>query len=366
MKIIVIANGNAELKATWSGVPNRVVTEFRALGHEVVCYDISCVWWIKPIRIIFNRVVRKIWRHWRWIPFEVTRMGVWMMSKWARNLVNSIESVDLVVVFSFCIDSKGFVPPTVLVHDWTNGYMQQMFHGRAMTQSEIKGDANQFAAMKSAQKVVVLYPASAEYIRNNVGENVFFYCNPVNAAPPIDLARNVDSGVVSKHILVIGGETYLENVRCVVSAAEKLGYNDLVIDVVGASLEQHGRRNVKIVSHGYLIKDNPEQCKKYYELIRDARCLVNIRTGWGGGSSIAEALYYGLPVIVGRYPDIIALYGQDESFGFFCEPGNVNELASKLKLMFSLNEAAYRRMCLCAAEKTCADTYTRFVQQILQ
>lgn len=366
MKILIVSNGDAEKKSTWSGVPNRVVCALRDFGHEVVCCDLSVARSIRPIRIFFNRVIRRLVYPWRWVPFETTRLGIWLTNCWLRKQVKSVGSVDAVIAFSFCVDANGVEAPVVLVHDWTNGYMQQMFHERPMSAAEKQGDAHQFAAMRSAAKVVVLYPKSAEYIRENVGETVCFYGNPINSEPPGDIDVNIEGGVVSKHILVIGGATYQENVEYVIQAADHLADKDVVVDVIGRTSAATIPQNVQVNFFGYLNKDISEQKLQYGSLIRNARCLVNIRRGWGGGSSIAEALYNGLPVVSGSYPDIQGLYGDEGKACLYCTPGSVDELTGKLQTMLSMSVEEYRAMCRHASDMTKDDTYANYVAKVLE
>ena len=365
MNILIVAAGDAEKTTTWSGVPNHVVRELRHAGHIVKCIDLSRVSYIVPFRVLFNRVIRKILRWFRWVPFEVTKFGIWLVHLWLVRQVRRFNDADVIFCFSFCIDASGIDKPVVLIHDWTNGYMQAMFHHRQMTFFEQMGDKNQFSAMRTARKVICLYPKSADYIRNYVGERVKYYCNPVNIDKIVDFQERIKKGIKSKHILLIGGITYSDNVSCVIRAAEKSGVSGLVIDIVGAVPSNVSSAMISINCHGYLNKDKKEDCDKYYSLIENSRCLINVRKGWGGGSSIAEALYCGLPVIVGDYPDIVGMYGNDESFGYYCQQEDADKLASKIKKMFALSDEQYISMCQSAIMKTRGCTYKNLIDKIL-
>lgn len=365
MKLLLIANGNAESPRTWSGVPERVLVELRRQGHKVVSLDMSEVKWIKIPRVLFNRIVRKIWRPWRWVAFETTGLGIALQSRWLRSAVKKHPECDKVIVFSYCVDAKGVDRPVILIHDWTNGYLQQLFHCRPMTAVEKAGDARQFAAMRSATKVVSLYPKAAEYMRAAVGDKVKFYCNPINTDEVPDVEALIAGGLHSKHILLVGGSTYQSNVECVIQAANLIGDPGIVIDVVGVSSAKTKPVGYRVNFHGYLNKAIPEQKEKYDRLFREARCFVNVRKGWGGGSSVAEALYKGLPVVVGNYADIVGLYGNKEDFGCYCTPANVNELAQKIQYLMMLSADEYAFFCRTAHGKVANDTYAAFVQEVL-
>ncbi len=326
----------------------------------------SEVKWIKVPRILFNRIVRKIWRPWRWVAFETTGLGIALQSRWLQSVVRKHPECDKVLVFSYCVDAKGIDKPVILIHDWTNGYLQQLFHCRPMTAAEKAGDARQFAAMRSAAKVVSLYPNAAEYMRAAVGDKVKFYCNPINTDEVPDVEASIAGGLHSKHILLVGGSTYQSNVECVVKAANLIGDPEIVIDVVGVFSSKTQPSGYRVNFHGYLNKAIPEQKETYDRLFRDARCFVNVRKGWGGGSSVAEALYRGVPIIVGNYADIVGLYGDDGVFGYYCDQEDVTFLKAKLENMLALSPQCYRIMSEAAHNAALGSSYVDFVGNVLK
>jgi len=360
--ILLLAAGNPELKSTWSGVPNRIVRELRQQGHTVLCRDYEDVSWIKPVRIVYNRLVRKLVPGWFWRMFQCTRLGIALHSRWLRECVRGLiragQRPDLVIAMSFCFDGSGLDIPLVLVHDWTNGYLAELF-GETTRAKALAFDAAAFRAMRHAAKVVSLYPVSADYLRDAVGETVSFVCNPINvegAQPPVTprLAHNV---------LLVGGSTYQPNVETVIAAANRLDDPSIVIDVVGRTEAATKPTRCTVRFHGYLDQDRPEDRATYERLFADAALFVNVRRNWCGGSSVAEALYRGVPALVSENAEIRALYGDLVET---CPAEDAAALAERLRVFFARSADERRRLAERASERVRGNTYSRFVATLLE
>lgn len=361
MKILVVAHDDPERKTTWSGVPSRVVQELRRQGHCVIGSGYEPVWWIAPIRIFYNRIVRKMVPGWGWRMFACTLLGIGLNSLWLRGVCRR-ERPDLVVALTFGLDAKIVGCPIVLIHDWTNGYLRAIFQERQVNAVERKFDETIFRVMRRAKKVVSLYPLSARYIANAVGNKVAFICNPVNVEGEVDFEASVEEGVKSKHILVVGGSTYQANVETVIQAADRLKDREIVVDVVGRESAMTKAAFCQVNFYGYLNQDRPNERALYDRLFREARCFVNVRRGWCGGSSIAEALFRGVPAIVSRQAEIQTLYPH----AIVCEPENPEALAHVLtRLMTIISPDEYRAICREANAGVKDDTYANFIRAIL-
>ena len=155
--------------------------------------------------------------------------------------------------------------------------------------------------------------------------------------------------------------------ECVIQAADELRDEGIVVDVVGRECAKTRPRFCKVNFYGYLNKDDGEQFKLYKSLFLHARCLVNTQKKWGAGSSVAEAMFGYVPVIVGRYPDIQAMYGEAcGRFGFYCEEGSVEELSKRLREMLCMEDAAYHSLCVSAHNICSNDTYDFLLSEIFK
>ena len=364
VNILVVASGNPESAGTWSGVPCRVVTELRRLGHCVVCGDFSNVWWIKPWRVAYNRFLCRHFRVFKCKSFMATRFGIQLNSLWLKHLLRRRKDIDLVVAMSFCFNGKNLGKPLFLVHDWTIGYLRALFGDREIGPEDVDIDAPAFDAMRYAKKVVSLYPKSAEYMKSHIGECVSYICNPINVDTSADMGARIDAARESRHVLVVGGAVYRRNVETVLMAADRLGISDVVVDVVGCSDVSYKPVNATVRFHGYLDRAKPNDGQLYDSLFMSARCFVNVRKGWCGGSSVAEALYRGVPVVVSRNPEIECLYGECPAVSLV-EPENVAALAERLRVILLKEDREYEAMCRAAHDLTANDTYAKFVGEIV-
>lgn len=262
-----------------------------------------------------------------------------------------------------------------MLHDWTEGYGLLKNGARTLNRFEKQSELNQLDLITSCDLSVVLYPKSRDYLVDVCGKQysnkIRYICNPVNAQPYTkEEIQNRMAHCSTKdetiHLLVVGGSWYQQNVEYVIQAADKLRNPKIVVDVVGRNSAATKPEYCKVIFHGYLSKDNAKERELYDSLFMKAKCLVNIRLGWGAGSSAAEAMYKYLPVIIGKYPDIVAMYGDAEGrFGFYCTPGDVDELAVQLRKLIEMPPVEYAKLCESAHEITCNDTYQRLVQEIL-
>lgn len=370
MKILIVSCGSAELRTTWSGVPNRIVGELRRRGINVECVDYDRVVWTRMLRILFNRVIRKIVKSWGWRMFCSTKIGVWAYSFWLKSFVKN-KQYDLIIAMAFWFNAKAIKCPMILIHDWTNSYLHSLFQRRDVFPDEVVLDGPVFKAMRSANKVVSLYPKSTEYMKEHIGNNVYFYGNPVNIEGDVNVIESINGGIKSKHILLVGGATYQPNVEAVIQAVNLLEDRNIVVDVVGRTRAETKPKHCTVNFYGYLNQDKVEDKDIYEQLYRKARCFVNIHKGWCGGSSVAEALYRGVPVIVSNHKEIVELYGDGKSiigkqkWGYFCEAGNIEMLAEQLKELLAVSNEIYSDMGNAAHAITANDTYDNFISKLL-
>jgi glycosyltransferase involved in cell wall biosynthesis len=376
MKVALIAIGNPQNANTWSCVPQNLYFELMRRGHEVLPLDLSSDFLWHYCSGLFNHIVRKTYKPWGGIPFSNTKFALWLSHRWIRRKLRRVSGLDLLLSTTFSIDMRGLGVKCVMLHDWTEGYA--MLRGKdkgRLNAAQEQCEHNQIKVITACDLVTVLYPKSREYLVKICGmsyaNKIKFICNPVNALPLSQEMKNKRLEYCflegkGKHVLVVGGARYQPNVEYVIQAADKLRDKDVIVDVIGRNSAATKPKYCKVCFYGYLSKDNKEQRELYDSLFLQAKCLVNIQQGWGAGSSAAEAMYKYVPVIIGKYPDIEAMYGKAEGrFGFYCAPGDVDELVDLLRALISMSPVEYTKLCKSAHEITKADTYKNLVGQIL-
>lgn len=372
LRIAFISVGDPCRSTTWSGVPSNLVREFEREGYQVYPLDISTSFAWHWCGVVFNRVLRKMYKSLRRVSFSNTKIALWLSRKWLERNINRLGGVDMVFSTSFSIDLRGLGLPSVMLHDWTEGYSILRAGVPALNGCEQKSERNQIDVITACDLVVVLYPGSREYLIGTCGrrylDKIKYICNPVNTLPVTEelLAERMVRCSEKVHLLVVGGAWYQQNVEYVIQAADRLCNDNIVVDVVGRNSAVTKPMHCSVCFHGYLNKDNEEERQKYDALFVTAKCLINIRQGWGGGSSAAEAMYKYVPVIIGRYPDIEAMYGEAEGrFGLYCTPGDVDDLEVQLRKLLSMPLVDYAKLCLSAHEITKDDTYRNLVSAII-
>lgn len=374
-KVALIAVGNPCRSTTWSGVPNNLFRELKREGHEVFPLDISTDFVWHWCGVVFNRVLRRLYKPWQRIPFCNTKFALWLSRRWLKRNVDRIGGIDIVLSTSFSVDLREVGVRSVMLHDWTEGYGILRSGVGGLNRCEKRSEQNQVDLITASDLVVVLYPRSREYIVGVCGDEysgkIKYICNPVNASPLTDelvnerMARCL-APTIEVHLLVVGGAWYQQNVEYVIQAADRLCNENIVVDVVGRDSAATKPKYCKVVFHGYLNKDDENERQVYDALFVNAKCLVNIRQGWGAGSSAAEAMYRYVPVVIGRYLDIEAMYGEAEGrFGLYCKPGDVADLTAQLRKLLAMQPAEYAQLCQSAHEITKNDTYQHLVSSML-
>ena len=365
MRFFVAAYGNAEEIGCWSGVPYLFISALRCQGHQCVCGDMNYIPGHRWVRIFFNRVVRRLFMRKSRVAFAYTRLSTWWVGQWAKRQIRRVGDVDGFICFDFSCDCSSLGVPSVLIHDWPSAYWLDGA-GRPMTASERRGLSRQLEAMRSATQAVTLYPKVYEYlIGRHALTNARFYGNPTNVDNPFtDVDAVLSTRCQSNRILCIGCDYYRSSVDTVIKAVAQSGRSDWCVDVIGLKAvdNPHG---VNVRCYGYLNRADSEQAAEYWRLVAGARCLVNVRKGWGGGTSVAEVMYGYLPVIVGDYPDIMSLYDNPPSFGYYVSQEDVLALRRALEDIFSLPERKYRAMCVAAHDVTAPYTYDYIVKRLI-
>ena len=154
----------------------------------------------------------------------------------------------------------------------------------------------------------------------------------------------------SKIILFVGNFKYVEGAKLLIKSYNflKRSYSDLELHVVGmtASLFDSTIDIANVYFHGYLNKDIPDDCAKYYDLIRKAGVFCNPTEVWGGFSSTIEAMYYYTPIIVSPYEDFVAQFGNEIDFGQYNRRFEEQELASNIEKIINSKEAERRNYCI--------------------
>lgn len=363
--LVVFSNGDAWDASTWSNVPYMFLTTFGRLCPEVdiQVYDMSQIdtglvsvlakcWnrFVAPVKGAFCTFDRTAFRH--------------------RILRRKIEGFERAVprgrgvLLSFDFSNPaprldGYV--TSLLCDWTIDYAIREHQHREPTSGEQRLIERQKNAISSADLVVSLFPRSADLIRVACPEaKVAYYGLPANIVGG-GVNANLNRAN-SRRLVFVGNAAYFESLKVVVGGLEDYNSShpgrELGLDVIG--MRDGPGSDTCVDYHGYLRKDEDRERAQYYELILNARALINVSDDWVGASSIVEAMSLGTPVVVTPNIELEVMLG-DEGWGYWCacSPGAVAERLAELD---ALTDEALRRMCENAASAVEGFTWENLVR----
>ena len=143
-------------------------------------------------------------------------------------------------------------------------------------------------------------------------------------------------------------------------------YPDITLNIVNIGKERLllEEGDININCYGYLDKGNPTERKQYYNLVTNARILVNPSETWAAYSSTVECMYNYTPIIIKPYEAFEMDYGKENNFGIYLENTEVNTVAAAIRKIFEMTEEDYRALCLNAHEKVKDQTWDVYAEKM--
>lgn len=354
-EVIVFSYGDARDPQTWSNVPYCATKALEKKGWIVHYENIGPQNRVERIlRNLYNKCSRLIRGKSTLILAEqslaVRRKNRHIVKKAAERFPNS----DLMLFFSYSVNGNGLTCiPSVLFCDFTIEYAISNIYRREPTVLEKKLIRSQDEIIKSSELVISLFPNATKHYRQYYHGNENFYgisghiINCLTELPPKEMA--IAKKYESTRIVFVGRRKYkkaaltlLEAVRDYNAAHEQ----KLTVDVIGMSANELGVEYGDISEmHGVLNKGNELDKHKYYSIIMQAKCVVNTSANWAGISSIVESMWLYTPAITSAYKDFVDIFGEDISFGKYCEAENEEDLRKTLEWLFQQKTTEYEKMC---------------------
>jgi glycosyltransferase involved in cell wall biosynthesis len=366
-EVIVYTDGDSAAMKTWSNVPYLLTQTLAAKG--VAIQRVS----IKPrhrFYWLYDQTLGK-WSRWMHGPgfgsVIHTRLYAWWVRRVVRRAERAHPKADAHLFISFSHSAHGLSDkPSVLFCDWTIDYHFTHFAQRQPALLERQAIERQDAVIEQADVVVVLFPGVAEHMRRRYANpNIHYLGNVINAVEQADVADVDGAKMASRRVLMIGRRHYLAGARMLVQACR-----DLQAELPGLELHIIGMDDSDIPDsapwlhcHGYLDKAIDAQRALYYQLLREARVVVNTTPRWGAFSSMAEAMYFHCPVITTPYPDFVQTFGEQIDFGWYCKPESDEDLRQALRESFT--QPGYRERCVSAHAAVRDFTWSSYVDKLL-
>lgn len=375
MKVIAFSMGDSSKTETWSNVPYFFLKALEKENVKVYRCNIriqdenKLVYWTGRV---FNYIIRKMGGK-GYYSFERTMMYNFLVRRKMLHFIRKNPNVDLVLSFDFSSSVADKIQiPTMLFCDWTIEYGCKYLNEHKPGILEYRAIKRQDVTIKNANYVVTLFPNVYDFMKRKFN-NIYYLGNVINTAenvPDMEFEEGeISNRYKKKNLLFIGRIAYKDALDSLIQAVEQYNYehhNKFKLDVIGIEEKQTNYHNSDVAFHGYLSKENIEQNKLYYQLIRNAMFIVNTAEKWVGASSIIECAYFGVPFIVTPNADIEKTFGKKIDFGFYSSDNSVEEIIKKLDIISTLKFMDYKNMSL-RVQKSVADfTWDKYIKKIFK
>lgn len=370
-EIIFFCYGDSNKTSTWSNVPYLFTKTLEEKGITVrrvqlLEDNILIKVYNKLLIHIYNLLYPK--HVYSYIRTPLYRKRAFTI---IRKAVKKYKNADCCIFTCFDFWNKFNDIPTLLFCDWTYDILILERLIRKPYYFEERYSKWQGEAINSSEAVVSLFPECAQsmkakypqanilYLGGNVVNNL--YKGSINIDKVLEVKKH------SKRILFVGNKKYINGCRLLIEAHKILRSQGIECetDIIGMVSSDFTDIDIpdNIHFHGYLKKDNIEQCDLYYRLILNASVFVNPTELWAGYSSTIEAMYFYTPIIVSPYKDFVAEFGTKINFG--CYNSEFNAKCLSVNIQKILNASDYTEKCINAHNVTKNYTWEKYVGKIL-
>lgn len=365
----MFTHGDSKNPSTWSNIPYLLSSSLEEEGVEIVRVDISehptlKFYYEKYIGTLF-RFFKKDYQinfRWSWFNRVITYKRI-------RKSVLQYQDIDYCFFFAYEYYNKFSNVKSILFNDWTfEQFIKERFE-REPYWLERVFISYQDEAIKHAEFVFSLFKKKALEMSIDHDKQIFCYKNNVvndlnqRAFSRKDLLKMKEN---SKSILFIGKIFYKEGAEALIDAYKILQKEDpsLQLDIIGFTSEQYGEKIDGVNFHGYLKKDNEEDNILYYDLLANAKCLINPSKKWAAYSSCIEAMFYYTPVIVTKYDEFVADFGEDIRFGSYLTSEKPEEIIKQYKALTKSHD--YLQKCIDAHDHVKDYTWRAYADFFIQ
>lgn len=320
--LVFSEQGDPKKLKTWSNVPYFLVANLEEQGIKVISIDLE----IEGVIITF---IKKSWNYFfnyiigpkiLFYDFHRTKLYSYITNRKIKKSIKKHPNADCYIFTTFSFSAKKFsTKPSILFCDWTIEYHINYFLERNPNSIERLAINRQNAVINTAEFVVVLFPGIAKFLSQQFKNRDFIYNG--NVVNNLETHEIVDLGLKweNQKILFIGSKKYLDGANKLLITFKKLqkNYPKVELNIIGipSNLLSEIPANVNI--YGYLDKDNIDDRRIYYALMKDSKVFVNTSPKWGAFSASLEAMYFYNPVLVTPYNEFTETFGKNIEFGSY-------------------------------------------------
>lgn len=368
-KILFFCEGDSSCASVWSNVAYLLSANLENRGIVIVRIDISAP--IKWKYFYKNTIYRITHKFYPGNACFFTRS--WFYYIYVRRIIRRVVRVHYDADYCFFM-GYGFCNsfnkiPSLLLGDWTFEIQINDIYKRTILGNEKRHCRQEEKAINHARIVISLFPRCAEKMKSRYKDANIFYLgkNVVNSLYKGDINADamLSRKMTSDSILFIGSSHYRDAARMMLSVYMKMKFynSQLKLNIIGFDSEEFGEIPEGVKCYGYLHKEISDECQKYYELLINAKVLVNPTPNWGGYSSIIEGMFFYTPIIVSPFSDFVQEFGPHITFGKYNSDYNVECICSNLISIFDSPD--YRNMCISAHEHVKDYTWSNYVDKLI-
>jgi len=227
-------------------------------------------------------------------------------------------------------------------------------------------------AFNKSEIVISLFRDAKKVITERHGKQVCHLDS--NVVNDINFAKPTPQEILNKkykshELLLIGSTKYLLGARKLVQAFRILQeeFPELILNFINLPkdrlLLEEKDRNINC--HDYLDKGIPEENTKYYELLTNAKILVNPSEIWAAYSSTIECMFYYTPIIIKPYEAFALDYGKENDFGAYLENTDVPTIVDSIRKILRMDVESYTKLCMRAHELVKDQTWENYTKKVI-
>ncbi|MFC6267080.1 glycosyltransferase family protein [Frigoriflavimonas asaccharolytica] len=371
-KILFVCYGDSSSPKAWSNVPFLFSENLMNQGFEILRLDLSpnekneALWDKYPGRILSRFFPNQQY------SFVKTPFARRIAYRKIKNAVKSNPDLYFTIFLSFDFYNKFNKVPSLILHDWTYDMIILDRQKRKPYFFEKWFINYQHIAFQNSEIVISLFKDAQKLIAerhgkevHHLGSNVVNEINPSKPTTKEILAKKNKS----QELLLIGSTKYLLGARKLIQAFRILQkeFPDLALNFINLPkdrllLEETDRN---ITCYKYLDKGDVEENKQYYELLTNAKILVNPSEIWAAYSSTIECMFYYTPIIIEPYKAFTMDYGETNNFGVYLQNTEIFTIVDSIRGILTMNEESYTELCIKAHELVKDQTWENYTKKVV-
>ncbi|MDC7995708.1 glycosyltransferase [Altibacter sp. HG106] len=366
-EVTVFTKGDASKLRTWSNVPYFFTHTLEEKGIIVRRVAIET----NPrLERIFTKTIYRIYS--KLFPgttysFQRSFLHYIAVRRSIKKAIKKYPATDVFYFMTFSFSSIGLSKkPCVMICDWTYEYYFKYFVERAPDTLERTAIARENKQIRDSDLTVPLFPGVAEFLQHTKHmDKVHYFGHIINSLESCNVQEVLETKQHATSIVFIGSKKYLQGAEVLIQSFQQLKkrYPQLTLHIIGMDGDGFSELPESIEFHGYLDKEIPSERATYYNILREAKFMVNTTPKWGAFSATVEAMYFCNPVIVAPYREFVKTFGTEISFGSFCEENTTEVLASLMEQLLLHSE--YKAVCTAAHQAVSSFTWNTFVDRVL-